>query len=66
MRMRGGVVGGVERVHPRSHRRELALDLGHAAPVDHRHLGRDHEAAGGQLLLKPRHASPPASACPGR
>jgi hypothetical protein len=64
VRVRGGVVGGVDRIQERRHRRELALDLRQPAAVDHGHLSRDHRQAGGQLLLKPRHAT--RAACAGR
>jgi hypothetical protein len=64
VRVGGGVVGRVDRVEPIADRRELALDLGQAAAVDRRHLGRDHDLAGGELVLKRRHATPPA--CAGR
>ncbi len=64
VRVRGGVVGRVDRVEPVLHGRELAAHLGQAAAVDRRHLGRDHALPGAQLVLKRRHASPPA--CAGR
>ena len=60
----GRVVGRVDRVEPVLHGRELAAHLGQAAAVDRRHLGRDHPLPGAQLVLKRRHASPPA--CAGR
>ena len=70
VRVRGRVVGRVERVHERLHRRQLAHDLGVAAAVDHRQLGGDHELPGVELSLKIRHRrrppSRPGSACRGR
>jgi hypothetical protein len=60
----GRVVGRVDRVEPVLHGRELAAHRGHAAAVDRGHLGGDDPLAGAQLVLKRRHASPPA--CAGR
>jgi hypothetical protein len=60
----GRVVGRVDRVEPVLHGRELAAHLGHPAAVDRGHLGGDDPLTGAQLVLKRRHASPPA--CAGR
>jgi hypothetical protein len=62
VRVRGRVVGRVDRVEPVPHGRQLAAHLAEAVAIDRRHLGRDHALAGAQLVLKRRHASPPASA----
>src|SRR5579864_1593199 len=63
VRMRRGVVGGVDRVDVILVRGELLVD---AAGVDREQLRRHDEASRGECVLKPRHASPSASACRGR
>ena len=62
MRVRRGVVGGVDGVDPVLVRREALAYGFEPAGVDGEELGRDDEASRRECVLKPRHATPSASA----
>ena len=66
MRVRRRVVGGVRRVDVVLVGREPLVHGLEAARVDGQELGRHDEAPRSERVLKPRHASPSASACRAR
>ncbi len=63
VRVRGGVISRVDGVDVVLVRGELLVD---AVGVDGEQFRRDDEAPRSECVLKPRHASPSASACRGR
>jgi hypothetical protein len=63
VRVRGGVVGGVDGVDVVLERLEALVDGVETAGVDGQELGRDDEAPGEDRVLKPGHPTPQASAC---